>query len=358
LRKRVIISVIAGAALSAAGFYYSLRHVPLGDLAAYMDSVDYWWIAPAALLGFSSFIIRALRWQTILGTSVRLSFGSAYHPLMIGFMINSVLPGRVGEIARPAIIKKKENVPFSLGLATVGTERMLDGITLVLLFTWMSSVVAVDPDMEMSVRGHYVSGEVLDRLASGMIVVSIVMLALVATLNIRAVKRLLKRAVLAIPDLLAPEGAGRERLRETIFVPVSQIIDHVAAGLSLLRHPGRLLVCSVYSAVIWLSQAVVFYIAVLGSPQISITFTQATTVFVIVCLFIILPSVPGFWGVWEAGGVFGLALFGVPAADALGFSLAVHAVLLFPVLFAGIVSAVMTGVNILRVGYDDRREAR
>ena len=356
LRTRIILSIIAGAALSAAGFYYSLRHVPLGDLAAYMGTVDYWWIAPAALLGLSSFVIRALRWQAILGTSVRLPFGAAYHPLMIGFMINSVLPGRVGEIARPAIIRKKENVPFSLGLATVGAERMLDGITLVLLFTWMSSAVAVDPDMEMSVRGHYVSGEVLENLASGMIVVSIVLLALVAAMNIRAVQRLLKRAVLGIPDLIAPVGARRERLRKKIFVPAAHIIDHTAAGLSLLRHPGKLLVCCVYSAAIWLSQAAVFYIAVLGSPRISITFTQSTTVFIIVCLFIILPSVPGFWGVWEAGGVFGLALFGVPATDALGFSLAVHAVLLFPVMFAGIVSAVVTGVNILRAGYGGRQK--
>ena len=357
MRTRIVISIIAGTLLSAAGFYYSLRHVPLLDLAAYMDSVDYWWIVPAALLGFSSFIIRALRWQVILGISVHLPFSSAYHPLMIGFMINSVLPGRVGEIARPAIIRKKENVPFSMGLATVGTERMLDAITLVLLFAWMSSVVVVDPDMEMSVRGHYVSGEVLERLASGMIVVSAALLAIVVILNIPAVQRLLKRCVLGIPDLLAPEGAARQSLHARIFVPAAGIIDHVAAGLSLLRHPGKLLVCCVYSAAIWFSQAVVFYIAVLGSPQISITFTQATTVFIIICLFIILPSVPGFWGVWEAGGVFGLALFGVPAADALGFSLAVHAVLLFPVLFAGIVSAVVTGVNILRVGYGDRQAA-
>ena len=356
MRTRIIISIIAGAVLSAAGFYYSLRHVPLGELAAYMGSVDYWWIVPAALLGFSSFIIRALRWQVILGTSVHLPFGSAYHPLMIGFMINSVLPGRVGEIARPAILKKKENVPFSLGLATVGTERMLDGITLVLLFAWMSLVVAVDPDMEMSVRGHYVSGEVLEKVAFGMIVVSAALVALVVALNVPAVQRLLKRAILGIPDLLASEGAGRENLRARIFVPAAGIIDHVAAGLSLVRHPGKFLVCCVYSAAIWLSQAAVFYIAVLGSPRISVTFTQSTTVFIIICLFVILPSVPGFWGVWEAGGVFGLALFGVAATDALGFSLAVHAVLLFPVLFAGIVSAVITGVNILRVGYGGQQK--
>jgi len=36
---------------------------------------------------------------------------------MIGFMINCILPGRVGEVARPIILKKKENVPFSTGLA-------------------------------------------------------------------------------------------------------------------------------------------------------------------------------------------------------------------------------------------------
>jgi uncharacterized membrane protein YbhN (UPF0104 family) len=77
---------------------------------------------------------------------------------------------------------------------------------------------------------------------------------------------------------------------------------------------------------------------------------------VVVCFFIALPSAPGFWGLWEAGGVFALSLFGVPPKDALGFTLANHAVQLFPVIVAGLISAMLTSVNILRLTRDPIRE--
>ena len=73
---------------------------------------------------------------------------------------------------------------------------------------------------------------------------------------------------------------------------------------------------------------------------------------IIICFFIALPSVPGFWGIWEAGGVFALSLFGISAQNAAGFTLANHAVQIIPVIMVGIVSAVITGINILKVAYD------
>jgi hypothetical protein len=74
---------------------------------------------------------------------------------------------------------------------------------------------------------------------------------------------------------------------------------------------------------------------------------------VIICFFIALPSVPGFWGLWEAGGVFALSLLGISAKEAAGFTLASHAVQMIPVILVGFVSAVLTGVNIWRVAFEE-----
>ena len=72
----------------------------------------------------------------------------------------------------------------------------------------------------------------------------------------------------------------------------------------------------------------------------------------IVCFFIALPSAPGFWGLWEAGGVFAMLLFGVSEREAAGFTLANHAIQMFPVIIMGLISAFITGVDIRRVSYD------
>jgi len=73
---------------------------------------------------------------------------------------------------------------------------------------------------------------------------------------------------------------------------------------------------------------------------------------VIICIFIALPSVPGFWGLWEAGGIFALTLFSVSTKIAAGYTLANHAIQLLPILIIGIASAIMISVNILTISYD------
>jgi uncharacterized membrane protein YbhN (UPF0104 family) len=75
---------------------------------------------------------------------------------------------------------------------------------------------------------------------------------------------------------------------------------------------------------------------------------------IIICFFIALPSVPGFWGIWEAGGVFALVLFGVSSKDAAGYTLVNHAIQMFPVIIVGLVSAMVTSINILQVSYEKR----
>ena len=67
----------------------------------------------------------------------------------------------------------------------------------------------------------------------------------------------------------------------------------------------------------------------------------------IICFFISLPSVPGFWGLFEAGGVFGMMIFGIASKQAAGFTLVIHFFQIIPVIIIGLVSAVMTGVSLL-----------
>jgi len=94
-----------------------------------------------------------------------------------------------------------------------------------------------------------------------------------------------------------------------------------------------------------------YYLMSLGCPGIELSMMQIGAVMVMICFFVALPSVPGFWGVWEAGGVFALTLFGVAAKDAAGYTLVNHAVQIFPVILIGLGSAMTSGVNVWQVSY-------
>ena len=81
----------------------------------------------------------------------------------------------------------------------------------------------------------------------------------------------------------------------------------------------------------------------------TLTFSEMTAVMVIICFAIALPSGPGYWGLWEAGGIFAMLLFGVAENDAAGFTLANHVAQIIPVVIIGLVSAWSSGVNLRRV---------
>ena len=71
-----------------------------------------------------------------------------------------------------------------------------------------------------------------------------------------------------------------------------------------------------------------------------------------------MPSVPGWWGLWEAAGVFAMSLFGVSAKEAAGFTLANHALQVFPVIIVGVVSAMILSVNIRHMSFAGREHRR
>ena len=163
MKKTASLSLFIGLAVSIAALYLAFRQVPFSDLMAYLKSINYFWIIPTILLALAGFTLRVYRWQLILGSSQPVGFWQAFHPLMIGFMLNCILPGRVGEVARPIILQQKEQFPFSTGLATVAAERTFDAMILLLLFSWMLTVVQIDPVLEIHFGGYVLNKTLLDQ---------------------------------------------------------------------------------------------------------------------------------------------------------------------------------------------------
>jgi hypothetical protein len=146
----------------------------------------------------------------------------------------------------------------------------------------------------------------------------------------------------------------KSSVRKKICEPVITILKNIARGFTLIRYPKKMLSCAVLSVLIWGLAAFSYFLFSLGSPGLNLTYLEMTTVMVIVCFFISLPSVPGWWGLWEAGGVFALSLFGVTAKEAAGFTLANHALQVFPVIIAGFVSTMFLSVNIRQISYQGK----
>jgi glycosyltransferase 2 family protein len=349
--KKLTISLIFGGAISALTLYLASRNVPADQLLSYLGTVNYWWIVPTFVIVVVTFILRALRWKVILKGICEVSFWQSFHPTMIGFMMNCVLPGRVGELARPVLLKRNKGVPVTAGLSTIAAERIFDLISLIVMFILFFSSVSGNIEMEGTYLGVHLDGQILKSIVTGMIRLSIVLAVFIALLTIDRSRNLIKQIIDRIGRWLNRAMPGFKRHTDRLFSLAQSIIDNIAIGLSLVRNPVQLAYCAGLTAAIWALTAVSYLVFAMGCPGINLSLSEFTTVMVIICFVIALPSVPGFWGLWEAGGVFALSIFGVEGKDALGFILVNHASQIFPVIGMGLISALITSVNILQLSH-------
>lgn len=114
-------------------FYYAVGSEPIGDE---IKNANIFWIGVSMLCGILSHLARALRWNLLLQPmGYKASPWASFHAVILGYLVNMVLP-RVGEITRPAVLSKVENIPFNKLVGTVVVERVVD-----LLITLLIAVV-------------------------------------------------------------------------------------------------------------------------------------------------------------------------------------------------------------------------
>jgi uncharacterized protein (TIRG00374 family) len=107
-------------------FYDALCEKEKADLFLAFGKANYFWVILALFFSFASHLSRAIRWKYLLeplGYKVKLK--NAYHALMIGYIVNLVLP-RAGEASRAGVLAKTEKVPFQKGFGTILAERAVD----------------------------------------------------------------------------------------------------------------------------------------------------------------------------------------------------------------------------------------
>jgi uncharacterized protein (TIRG00374 family) len=224
---------------------------------------------------------------------------------------------------------------------------------MIVFFSILMSTLTIDEGIVISFGKYRLSRQTLGVVFEGLVKIGIILIAGIGLICSEIIRSHLKKWIMGLSKLLFFSSASvKKGMEDRLLKPLIQFLDNTAKGFVLVRHPLKLVTCFAFSALIWILQAYSYYIFSLGCPGIALSFFELFTVMIIICFFIALPSVPGFWGLWEAGGVFALALFGVPSMEAAGFTLSNHAIQMFPVIIAGFISAMILGVNVLKVSYE------
>src|SRR5262245_25966454 len=74
-------------------------------------------------------VCRAWRWRNLLAPlGVQVPAGRLLAISFVGFMAILAFPARLGELVRPALIRRKGELSASAALGTIAVERIVDGL--------------------------------------------------------------------------------------------------------------------------------------------------------------------------------------------------------------------------------------
>lgn len=218
-------------ALTATLVWWLFRSVRLADVWSAVRRARFNFIAVAVLVTFLTYVLRAWRWQALLRPLGRARFRNAFRTTVIGFAATYVLPGRVGEVLRPYLLARAERFNAASAFATVVVERVLDLITILVLFVvfLVGRPVAVGADI---------------LWAGGVAAVTAVLGVVLLLLGARhptALARWVGRLARRLPSRLADSS--------------SRLVGTFAEGLAVMRRPAPLLAAFGLSILLWLSIA-------------------------------------------------------------------------------------------------------
>lgn len=284
----------------------------------------------ALLVTAATYVLRAMRWQYLLAPIGHARFGTAFRATVIGFAASFLLPARAGEVIRPYLLARKERLSATAAFATIILERLLDLVTVLLLFgvfvaTMDSGSVSGDPAAMTRVK---VGGQFAALAA-------VVGLALFFTLARH------------------PERMGRWALQVERILParlarlLARFVESFAQGLAVMRQPGRVLVALAWSFPIWLSIAAGIWLTSLAF-HITFPFAGSFLVTMLLVVGVAMPTPGAIGGFHAAYQIAVQTFFAAPDDRAIGGAIVLHAISFIPVTLLGIVFMAREGLTLGR----------
>lgn len=289
-----------GLGVSLGCLYFATRGTDWPEVGAAIAHAQPGWVLAILAASVFSYYVRAQRWRVLLRPVAQVGLYPAMSATAIGFGATMILPLRLGEFIRPALLARNTGIPMSVALSSVVLERLFDMLLVIACFLLLGLTYPV-PGPLRNAAG------VLASLAG----VGFVVLLLMQR-NRAASERLFRRLL----GLLPARVGG-------VLMP---IVDGLLDGLAGVADPGTVAVVLAYSAYLWGVITLTYLFSLLALDVHAPMLPTALAAMVIVAAFVFVPQGPGFVGTWQAGCVLALGMFGVPKAEAVGYSLLTWAV--------------------------------
>ena len=323
--------VLIGLVISGVALYLFIRMCNFREMLEAFKKTNYFFVFLTLCTIFMSYLGRGVRWIYLLRPLKRVGLGPTFSGTIIGFTASNILPLRAGEFVRAYVLAKNQNLKASATFATIVVERLCDGFCvlaiLVLALTTMpfpesSDVASLSEPMQKVVT--IITREKLQWFGYS---------TLLFYLGLITVLVLLK---------VAPRKAEWLVSKPLFFLPkriVSKVIDLLSSfseGVSSMNSPKQAFNVILWSLVVWVSIA-------LGPWLLSFAFgldlppVMGLFVTVVLAFGVMLPSSPGFIGIFQLSTAAAMVLLGVPEQVSTTYALMLWVLSIVPVTILGFI---------------------
>lgn len=298
-----------GLVLAGAALWFVFRDADLESVRAALSDADGRWVVVALISVLVTVAAAIWRWRLLFHPEgADLSWYNLVSALLIGQMLNIMLPFRLGEITRGYWVSRAECIPVGRVLGTIGMEKLADLVTLGVATLVLVGLVSMPPWLQTSTS-----------VVAAMGALAVAGMYLFATRGSRMLNGV-KRAAAVVPRPLA----GR--------------ITHVAATA---LEASRVLDSWKASAAVGILSTLVLVLAASTNYVLFVAFDFGLPVLAAFVLLVALQignaivSVPGNIGVFHYITVLVLSGYGVDRHVALAYAIALYVIALVPKIISG-----------------------
>ena len=342
-----------------------------------LREANYLYVVPSVFFIAVLYGFRVVRWRRFLKPICNVRHLSVASATCIGFMSSCVLPARAGEIIRPYVLCKKEDVGFGHALATaLGLERFFDlaGLSILLLITWAAlpgqlgpvpaasavethaqiTAVAAEAAVEQPAPENGAANQPESKTQA----------TLLKAWKYGLVLSGLAAAGLLFFLLLALFPGPLIRLAEACARPVPSpwreritgFVVSVTESLGFMKSWQGVAVALVYSAGLWLAAGLSAYALSVGfGLRLGVAGGFLVTVFV--ALAVVLPQAPSFVGSFHVAAMLAAEIFQAPRSEAAAFALVLWLVNVVPITLVGLGFLWYEGLGLRQLAAESRRMA-
>jgi glycosyltransferase 2 family protein len=293
LKKKIfsVFKYLVFLSIGIALFWLAIRGEDIHQILNEFKHANYFWIGVSVTLMVVSHVIRALRWNLLIGTlNYKTKTITTFYAVMVGYFVNLAVP-RLGEISRCGVLAKHDKVPVNSLFGTVIAERVFDVFTLFL-------IIVITILSQLGFLSKFIQEQIIlpaEQKFSGnaIFIISGAIILLVLAVVALYLYRIFKRKV----------------VEHTFAFKVKNIIEGFFAGIKTIKHVENKKLFLLYSFLLWFVYYLTIYIAFFAMHATSdLQPEDALTLLAIGSIGILIPT-PGGIGAYQY--IVGLTLIGV-----------------------------------------------